>query len=144
MTPETMVSSRPGEVGGSVTRRLPSEVEGSASRTIAPGAVPASGAPVSVGEGSIGSVWPASGGSDAIGGDRLGAGDGLAAATTGSGVGFGRGFGVGFGVGLGVARGVARGLGFGVGFGVGRGAVDVEPHLSANRTVHIFLPSGPL
>ena len=69
----------------------------------------------------------------------------------GVGVGLGVGFGVGFGVGLGVARTTGFGLavGFGAGLAVGLGvglAVGLgadPPHLSANRTVHIFLPSGP-
>ncbi len=53
--------------------------------------------------------------------------------------------GVGFGVGLGVARGLAVACAWGFGLAVGFGvALTVEPHLSANRTVHIFLPSGPL
>ena len=56
-------------------------------------------------------------------------------------MGFGVGLGVGVGVGLGFGFGVAAGFGLTVGLGV---AFTVEPHLSANRTVHIFLPSAPL
>src|SRR5262245_44303023 len=144
VTPETTASRRPGLVGGSTTRRLPSLEPGSAARTRAMpswGGGPADGGAL-LGVESAGS----SDGIDGIGsvdsneGEGLGDGDGDGAAFA---VGFGVGFGlaVGRGVGFGGARGLA--VGFGVGFEVGFG-VAVEPQRSAKRTVHIFLPSGPL
>jgi hypothetical protein len=43
-----------------------------------------------------------------------------------------------------VGRAVGFGVGLGVGLGVGFGVAVVDPHLSANRTVHILRPSAPL
>src|SRR5664280_1041783 len=76
--------------------------------------------------------------------DGTGVASGTALGVVPSG-GVGTGVGVGVGVattlGVGAGAGLAGGFGF-VGRGLGAGAT--EPHLSANTTAHIFLPSGPL
>src|SRR3954454_22739521 len=93
-----------------------------------------------VSSGTIGSVAPGPMTTAGVG-TGVGAGVGAAVfAADGARAGFGVGLGVGRGVALAGVR-VAFGVGFGVGLAVGFGAV---PHLSANRTVHIFLPVGPL
>ena len=91
-----------------------------------------------VGVGSVTLVVPGSAGSES---GRSGSGVGVGGWRPGSGVGFGVGWG---------RFGVACGFGFG-GRRLGRRLrgrlwrrVAVAPHLSANRTVHIFLPSAPL
>src|SRR3954453_22988331 len=94
--------------------------------------------------GTMGSVGPGPITNAGVG-TGVGAGVGAAVfAAAGARVGFGVGLGVGRGVtraGVRVGFGVGLGVGLAVGLGVGLGAV---PHLSANRTVHIFLPVGPL
>src|SRR5689334_16201026 len=119
VTPPTIVSTRPREVGTSTTRKV----------------APAGATP---------------GGADAPAVSAVPGSDSSGPRSE-----------VGGGVGVGV--GVGRGVGLGVGFGFGAGfevdawvevclvdplveplVAPLEPHASANRTVHIFLPSEPL
>ena len=115
--PPTIDSNRPPARGRSTTRRLPTAA------AAGPAADPAGRRD-----------RPAS----AVGADP-------GELATGVAVGAGLGVAVGFGFGLGVAFGfVVAGFGAVFGFGLGLLATGPEPHRSAKRTVHIFLPSVPL
>src|SRR5690349_12919144 len=116
-----IVSTRSVEVGGSTTRSVdeaePSaRVDGSAPSRLGDGAAPPGSSTVGPSSETCGGV----------------------------GVGVAVGRGVGLGVGFGVAAGFAAGFATGFGLLVDPPPPPLDAHESANRTVHIFLPSAPL